>query len=265
MLGWLHSGPYPTRRDRPLVLGHRGASADAPENTLAAFREALRQGADGVELDVRRCASGELVVCHDAWLDRLAGAHLEVAGTPLAELRRLDVGRRFSAAFAGERIPTLAEALAVLPRAASCNIELKCEAPLREVGLARRLSRELRLAGAGPALVLSSFDPAALALSRLLAPRLPAAMLVDASQSLALREGAARAMGAAALHVEHRLCTRESVRRWRSRGLRVAAWTVDDPADVERCCAAGVDVLITNRPRATLALLGRLRELRPTR
>jgi glycerophosphoryl diester phosphodiesterase len=257
MLARLLTRPYPTRHDRPLVLAHRGASADAPENTLAAFREAVRQGADGVELDVMRCGSGELVVCHDAWLDRLAGAHLEVAAAGFEELRRLDVGARFSAAFSGERIPTLAEVLEVLPRGAACNVELKCDCAC-DRGLCWRAAREIRRAEAKQDLVLSSFHPLCVARARLFAPRIPAAMLVEASQNLPLREVAAVALRASAIHAEHRLCTRANVARWHRRGLKVAAWTVDDPADVERCCAAGVDVLITNRPRATIALMDRL-------
>src|SRR5687767_4290651 len=75
-------------------LGHRGASADFPENTMEAFSGAMAQRADGVELDVMRCATGELVVCHDEWLDRLAGLHWEVLTTPWWKLRKADVGSR---------------------------------------------------------------------------------------------------------------------------------------------------------------------------
>lgn len=253
---WMQA--YPTRADRPLVLGHRGASADAPENTVAAFREALRQGADGIELDVMRCGSGELVVCHDAWLDRLAGEHLEVAKTPLAILQGLDLGRRFGARFAGERMPTLHDALRALPSRAVCNVELKSEHPLRDRGLAWTVSRELRRADPGQELVISSFNPGALVRMRLFAAHLPLGLLVDASQRVLPRLVAALAVRASAIHVPHRLCTRESVAGWHARGLKVAAWTVDDPADLERCCAAGVDVLITNQPRATLDTLDRL-------
>ena len=90
------------------LLAHRGASADFPENTLEAMRGAMEQGADGVELDVIRCGSGELVVCHDEWLDRLAGLHWDVRETPWRKLKRLDVGSRLG--FAPARIPLLAHA-----------------------------------------------------------------------------------------------------------------------------------------------------------
>ena len=257
MLTWLFRRRYPIRRERPVVLAHRGASADAPENTLAAFREAMRQGADGIELDVMRCGSGELVVCHDPWLDRLTGMHLEVAATPLSELRRLDFGRRFSERFAGERMATLSEVLAVIPRAAVCNVEIKCET-LRDRGLSLTVARQIHRSEAGQEMLVSSFNPLVLARLRLFAPRLRVAVLVEASQNLSVREAAARAMRAWAIHAEHPLCTPERVRHWHEMGLKVAAWTVDDPGDIERCCAANVDAIITNRPRAALALMERL-------
>src|SRR5512140_2434513 len=112
----------PRGRGRPLVLGHRGASADAPENTLAAFRLALAQGADGVELDVWRCATGEVVVVHDEDLRRVAGLPVRVPDATLAELRAADVGAWKGEAFRGERVPLLEEVLSALP-AAVVNVE----------------------------------------------------------------------------------------------------------------------------------------------
>src|SRR5512138_1004030 len=107
--------PAPRAPGRPLVLGHRGASADAPENTLAAFRLAVDQGADGVELDVWRCATGEVVVHHDADTRRTAGERVRIDRATWAELRALDVGAWKGAPFRGERIPTLAEVLEAAP------------------------------------------------------------------------------------------------------------------------------------------------------
>src|SRR5512147_2630414 len=112
----------PGGRGRPLILAHRGASAEAPENTLAAFRLAMAQGADGVELDVHRCASGEVVVIHDEDARRTAGAPLRVAEAPLQALRALDAGGWKGEQFRGERIPLLAEVLEALP-GALVNVE----------------------------------------------------------------------------------------------------------------------------------------------
>src|SRR5512147_906066 len=158
--------PAPTAPGRPLVLGHRGASADAPENTLAAFRLALEQGADGVELDAWRCASGEVVVFHDQDARRLAGSPLRVERASLPELQALDVGAWKGERFRGERIPRLEEALEVLG-AAVVNVELKSAHPPGDPRLALAVARILRSRGAVERALVSSFDWTLLAAFRL--------------------------------------------------------------------------------------------------
>ena len=112
--------------NRPLIIGHRGASFDAPENTLAAFRLAFAQGADGIEADFRLSADGEILCIHDATTGRTADANLRVAAHSLAELRRLDIGARKGEKWQGEKIPTLAEVLAIIPAGKIFFIECKC-------------------------------------------------------------------------------------------------------------------------------------------
>jgi glycerophosphoryl diester phosphodiesterase len=112
--------------ERPLVLAHRGARREAPENTLPAFQRALELGADGVELDVRVSQDGEVVVFHDAQLDRLTDGRGTVEGSSyFLGMDHLDAGRHFGPAFAGTRLCTLAEALEVLRPARLVNVELK--------------------------------------------------------------------------------------------------------------------------------------------
>ncbi len=113
------------RQDVPLVIAHRGASARAPENTLAAFRLAIEEGADVVELDVQESADGEVLVAHDSDLMKLAGVGLKIWEADAAELRSIDIGSHAGAEFAAERIPTLAEALAVCKGKVHMIIELK--------------------------------------------------------------------------------------------------------------------------------------------
>jgi glycerophosphoryl diester phosphodiesterase len=231
---------------RPLVLGHRGASADAPENTLAAFREAIRQGADGVELDVQLCASGEVVVAHDETLERVSGEKLSVRATPFPRLREVDVGRRFSERFAGEKVPTLAEVLEALPPTALVDVELKCDAA-RDGGLTER-TLEVLSRYPGRPIVVTSFNPACLLRARLGAPALPLGALWGEERWTRARELAARAAGLAVVAPHHSLCGQERVARWHQGGFAVASWTVDEPVEIERCLKSGVDVLISNRP-----------------
>ncbi|MGI5863868.1 MAG: glycerophosphodiester phosphodiesterase [Myxococcales bacterium] len=241
---------------RPLVLGHRGASADAPENTLAAFREAIRQGADGVELDVQLCATGEVVVAHDETLERVSGEKLSVRGTPFSRLREVDVGRHFSERFAGERVPTLAEVLEALPPNAVVDVELKCDA-LRDGGLTER-ALEVISRYPGRPIVVTSFNPVCLLRARMGAPSLPLGALWEEPRWTRAREIAARAAEIAVVAPHHPLCGKEMVARWHERGFAVASWTVDEPAEIERCVESGVDVIITNRPGLAQDVVKRL-------
>ncbi len=237
----------PRAEGRPLVLGHRGASRDAPENTLSAFRLAMEQGADGVELDVRRCRSGEVVVLHDADALRVAGSPLAVRRATLGELRALDVGARRGERFRGERIPLLAEVLEALPRAV-LDVELK-SGRLPDLRLAREAARLLR--GAADRAVVSSFDWRLLAAFRAFAPAIPVALLLERSAAWRLRLAAGRlALRPEAVHPERTLAAGPELGRWRAAGLAVNVWTVDAPGEVERLCALGATAVISNAPGA---------------
>jgi glycerophosphoryl diester phosphodiesterase len=237
------------------ILGHRGASGDAPENTLAAFRLALDQGADGVELDVWRCATGEVVVAHDEDLRRVAGSPLRIPEASLSALRALDVGAWKGERFRGERIPLLSEVLAALP-GAIVNVELKSRGG-RDLALAAAAAEVLRRAGAADRVVVSSFDGRLLAAFRLAAPELPAGLLVEEKLGWRLWTALAiRALRPVAVHPERALATDARIGAWRARGLEVTPWTVDDPAEARRLARAGAAAVITNVPgtiRAALA------------
>ncbi len=237
---------------RPLVLGHRGASAAAPENTLAAFRLALEQGADGVELDVWRCGTGEVVVHHDADTVRTSGAARRVSRASLGELRALDVGSWKDARFRGERIPLLTEVLEELPGAV-VNVELKSSG-LPDLALARAVARVLRSTAAEERCIVSSFDYVTLAAFRAAAPRVPAGVLFAADQRWWARElVGTRLLRPRAVHPEASLVTPERARRWAERGLAIDAWTVDAAEEVVRLCRLGVAAIITNEPAAARA------------
>jgi glycerophosphoryl diester phosphodiesterase len=242
----------PRAAGRPLVLGHRGASADAPENTVAAFRLALAQGADGVELDVWRCRTGEVVVFHDRDLRRIAGSPLRVRTASLAELRAVDVGAHAGARFRGERVPRLEEVLEALPGAV-VNVELKSDGG-RELSLAAAVARVVRAARAAERVVVSSFDYRLLVAFRVAAPEVPVGLLFDADEPGPLWTWlGVHLLRPAAVHPDRRLVTPERARAWVARGLAVNAWTVDEPAEARALAALGATALITNCP-------GRIRE-----
>jgi glycerophosphoryl diester phosphodiesterase len=232
--------------DRPLVLGHRGASAAAPENTIAAFRRAREEGADGVELDVRRCRTGEVVVFHDADARRIAASPLRIAEAALSDLRALDAGAHRGEQFRGERIPLLAEALEALP-GAFVNVELKSQG--RDLRLAGATARVIRALGAGDRVIVSSFDYRLLIAFRVAAPELPIGLLFERNQRWRLWTGLAiRLLRPAAVHPDRALVTEARARRWTDRGLGMNVWTVDDPEEARRLAALGATALITNSP-----------------
>ncbi|HEX9103648.1 MAG TPA: glycerophosphodiester phosphodiesterase [Polyangia bacterium] len=236
------------RRERPLVIAHRGASADAVENTLAAFRRARQDGADGVELDVMRCATGEVVVFHDDDLERLAKRPGLVRATPFGALREIDLG-------GGERIPLLDEVLEELGPLL-VNVELKSQSRLRDDGLASSVAGILRRHAARARTLVSSFDPLLLARFRLRAPDLATGLLFAHDQSLPLRRAlAAPLLRPTALHPEAALVDAERVRAWHARGYALNVWTVDEAAELRLLAALGVDGVITNRPKYARSVL----------
>jgi glycerophosphoryl diester phosphodiesterase len=236
------------------ILGHRGASADFPENTLESFRGAMAQGADGVELDVMRCGTGELVVCHDEWLSRLSGLTWEVARTPWWKLRRADVGSRLG--FPSARIPLLEEVFEALPAGASVNVELKCET-VDDGGLAVEVGRFLEARGLEARAFVSSFNPLCLVRLAKGFPRLKRGLLIDPDKAWLPQLAWAPVTAKTSIHPHWSAVTPNRVKAWHERGYEVAVWTVDDASEAKRLDALGVDWLITNRPAALRAALGR--------
>jgi glycerophosphoryl diester phosphodiesterase len=235
----------------PLVIGHRGASARAPENSAEAFARARADGADGVELDVLQCASDEVVVFHDDDLARLGGRPERIDALALAELRRVELR-------GGARIPTLEEAFEACGPDLLVNVELKAAllGGRRIAALVEAVAEALARVGAAPRVLLSSFNPRAVRLAMRRLPAVPAALLFERAEVTPLRRAwAAKWLHPAALNPEHVLCTPARVARWRALGYAVNVWTVDGAAVVRACRDMHVDGIITNDPGATRATL----------
>lgn len=221
-----------------LVYAHRGANRRAPENSLAAFRVAIDEGADGVELDVRTAASGEVVVAHDPHFGRVADRAAWVARLPLARLRAIDLG-------GGERVPLLDEAIDLVVGAGlRLNVEVKGDVPDRR-STARAVVRTLmrRSSEERAQMVLSTFDPIVLAALKRVRG-VPIAFLLDPRHPIR-EELLARVLRPDGVHPHHSQCTEENVRRWKRRGF-VSVWTVNDPARARELEAMRVDAIITD-------------------
>lgn len=236
----------------PPVIGHRGAAAMAPENTLAGFACAAACGAAWVELDVQLSGDGVPVVFHDDRLERTSSGRGRVVETPAAELARLDAGSWFGQAFAGERIPTLMEALeAIAGLGLGVNIEVKAD----EADGARTAAVSLALAvrhwpvDRVPPLV-SSFAVSALAAAAEVVPRWPRGLLLAGWppdwQKLAGK------LGCVSVNVDQRRLTAPRARAVKTAGLGLLAYTVNDAERARQLWEWGADGVFTDDPQSLL-------------
>ena len=256
-------------REWPVNLAHRGASARAPENTLEAFRLAVESGAGGLELDVHLTRDGHVVVIHDSTLDRTTDGTGPVAEMTLDELREPDAGHNFSPDDGdtlpyrglGLHIPTLAEVLREFPGVA-VNIDIKADRP----GIEAAVLNDLREAGAeGRVLVVSSRRSAVRRFRRMTEGRISTGAsrwetgVFYGLSNLRLEQLLRPAYDALQVPVRHRgipLVTRRFVEAAHATGVRVDAWTINEPGEMRRLLDLGVDVIMTDRPGTLADVIG---------
>jgi glycerophosphoryl diester phosphodiesterase len=232
-----------------LIIAHRGASSYAPENTLAAFDLALQMGARHLELDVHLTRDDHLIVIHDDTVDRTTNGTGPVAGQTLAALQTLDAGAWFGEAFAGARIPTLADVLTRYRGRAHLHIERKghtAHLPQRTVDL-------VRAHGMAPYVTFTSFQHAHLQTMRAYAPELPTGWLVGEISDAMIAQ--AHALGCAQLCPHASLVTPGLVQRLHAEGFVVRAWGVANEALMCQVVEAGADGMTVNFPDKLLAYM----------
>lgn len=235
------------------IWAHRGASGEAPENTIEAFQLALEQGADGFELDVQRTADGVLVVCHDETVDRTSDGSGAIVDLSWAQLQEFDFSAGKSG-FADVRIPTLAQVLElVVGTSAVVNIELKnsierypgMEAEVADLVARMGLDRQMRM-GLDRQIWYSSFNH--LSLVELVRLGVTGGLGALYIEQLVRPWDYVSGFGASALHPAAYTVTPELVEASHRVGVRVHPWTIDDPETLRSLAAAGVDAVITNLP-----------------
>jgi len=232
----------------PLVLAHRGASAYAPENTLAAFDLALQMGTPAFETDVRATADGHLVLLHDESVDRTTDGYGLVSRLTLAQVKALDAGSWFGPRFAGQRIPTLAELLSAYGGKVVIRLEVKAR------DIEAQLVAQVKRVGGLPLIEFSSFSPESVARLCALLPEAKVGHLVSTIDAEMIAE--ARARGVRFLSVQADALSAEAVRAGRAAGLEVGAWGVNDDQLLAKVISLGVDSFTTNWPDRALRLLG---------
>lgn len=242
----------------PIILAHRGASAHAPENTLAAFELAIQQGADGIELDVKLCADDHVVVIHDPTVDRTTGVHGRVQDMTLQELRSLDAGSFFSEKFKGEKIPSLEEVFDKAGKRTFINVELTNYNTPRDhlvesvCVLVKKFSLQKRV-------LFSSFYAANLSRARGYLPDVPTGLLAWRG----LPGTWARSFGFAfgkyeALHPNLGDLTQQQIYYVHRLQKRIHVWTVNKEEDMHRLFKWGVDAIITDDPQLAVKVRGEM-------
>ncbi len=219
------------------ITAHRAGSARAPENTIAALRNAIAEGADVVEVDAQETADGEVVLLHDTDLRRVAGVARSVWEMRSDELQRLDVGSWFAPRFAGERIPTLRAFAEASRGRVRLNVELKDNG--HEQDLAARVVAILRETGVADQAAISSLDLGLLRQVRQIAPEIKRGLI------LATGIGNLRAVDVDFVALARRLATRAVIRQLAERGREAHVWTLDDDATIARAMLDGAANIIT--------------------
>lgn len=230
----------------PLIIAHRGASGDAPENTLAAFRLAMDQGADMIELDLHQSKDGVLVICHDLKLYRTARVKKTIKQLTLKELKRLDVGRWFHPRFSGETIPTLEEVLKLTENHIRLNIEIKQGSPFYP-GIEERLVELLESSRMLESVQVSSFDDHALDTVRVLNPKVSIGVLAERGDIKQLIRKASD-LSASSLNLYTRLVTPALIQEAHRHKLQVYVYTINQVRLINYYLLMGVDGIFTNFP-----------------
>ena len=236
----------------PRVIGHRGAAARAPENTLAGFRLAKSLGCAWIEFDVRLAADEALVVCHDDRLERTTNGRGAVATMPLAAIRQLDAGSWFDPRFAGERVPTLGETLALCRELGlGANVEIKAETGRGAATAAAVAALLDKLAGDLPPVLISSFLADAVAEAARRAPDIGRAMLWRKVPRDWLR--IAESVGCVTINADQRHLSEKIVAGIDAAGYPVLAYTVNEPARARQLFGWGVTSVFSDAPDIMLA------------
>lgn len=238
-----------TSLPQPVIFAHRGASAHAPENTLAAFELALAQNADAIELDVKLSADGRAIVIHDPTVDRTTGSHARVKDLSFQQLRLLDAGGFFSEKYQGEKIPALEEVFEAVGKRTFINVELTNYTTPRDA-LVETVCMLVKKFGLQKRVLFSSFFASNLSKARAYLPEVPTGLLAFHgflgawARSFGFNFG-----GYQALHPYLKDVSSQQVQRVHRLNRRIHVWTVNAADDMRRLFHWGVDAIFTDDPQ----------------
>ena len=241
----------------PIIFGHRGACAHAPENTIASFRLAVEQGADFIELDAKLSKDQQVMVIHDPTVDRTTNGKGKVNELTLAELKKLDAGSHFNVRFAGEKIPTLDEVFKAVGKEIFVNVELTNYSSNNDE-LIPLVAEVVKTNHMEERVIFSSFLPKNLAAIQKLIPQAPTAILcLSGLAGFLSRSFLFLGISPRAVHPYLTDTSESLVKREHKRGRRLHVWTVNEETDIERLVKIGVDGIFTDDPLKAKKILTR--------
>ncbi len=233
--------------DQCEIIAHRGASAAAPENTMAAVKRAIEDGADWVEIDVQETADGEIVVFHDSDFMKLAGNKLRIWDATMADLKEIDIGSWFNPRFKDERVPTLAQVLQACKGKAGVNIELKYYGHDRD--LEKRVIQNVEENDMASEVVIMSLKMDAVNKMKSLRPDWKVGLLMSVAA------GDTSTLNVDFLAVNTRFADRSFIRSTHKNGKQVITWTVNDAPTMSIMIGRRVNGLITDEPALARTVL----------
>ncbi|MBK9604488.1 MAG: glycerophosphodiester phosphodiesterase [Anaerolineales bacterium] len=243
----------------PVIFAHRGDLTYAPENTLPSFQQALQKGADGVELDAKLTADGQVIVIHDMTVDRTTTGKGRVASFKLDDIRKLDAGKWFDEKFNGTKVPMLAEVFELVGKDKLINIELTNYSTPRD-GLVLKVCELIKRHNIQKQILFSSFLPSNLKIAAQTLPEIPRGLLaMPGLVGLWARSFGFMFGEYQALHPHISSTSREQVQRVHRLNRRVHVWTANSPEEVNRLKEWGVDGIFTDDPQTAVRALGRSR------
>ncbi|KXK12668.1 MAG: putative glycerophosphoryl diester phosphodiesterase [Chloroflexi bacterium OLB14] len=241
----------------PIILAHRGDLTHAPENTLPAFSQAITKGADGIELDAKLTADGEVIVFHDMTVDRTTNGKGKVALFTLNEIRKLDAGTWFDAKFANTKVPLLEEVFETVGKNKLINIELTNYSTKND-GLTKKVCELIKKHNNQKQIIFSSFLASNLKIAENIFPEIPRGLLAMPSliglwaRSFGFMFGEYQA-----LHPHISDVSKEQVNRVHRLKRRVHVWTANTPEEITRLKDWGIDGIFTDDPALAVQTLSR--------
>ena len=237
----------------PLVIAHRGASAYSPENTMAAFRLALQQGADAIELDAKLTKDGVVVVMHDDGLGRTTNAVGRIRDLNLNQVEKIDAGLKFSEEFVGEKIPMLYKVLESFGEEILINVELTNYASAWD-DLPSRVIKLIEESGLESRVLIASFNPIALLKCRRISKEIPTALLIHAKSPRIYQSLLRSLLSYDLFHPQESLIDSKLVSDELRRGRKVTAWTINNENRMKELLVLGITGIITDVPDVAIRI-----------